>query len=123
MDGKSESPLNYPNFISSPPNQLKALLTNEGFIKLIKSTDDENLVVEALPTVEVAKKAPVNLALILTASSSTKCSEKSQEHTIADLRANILLDEDDDGHKLTPREVFMATICQVSLQSLANQEN
>lgn len=120
MDGKSESPLNYPNFISSPPNQLKALLTNEGFIKLIKSTDDENLIVEALPTVEVAKLAPVNLASILTASSSTKCSEKSQEHRIADLRPNILLDEDDDGHKLTPREVFMATICQVSVHSFVD---
>lgn len=122
MDGKSESPLNYPNFISSPPNQLKALLTNEGFIKLIKSTDDENLIVEAMSAAKVAKEAPVNLASILTASSSTRSTEMSQEHRIADLRPNLLLDEDNEGHKLTPREVFMATICQVSFHIFVSRE-
>lgn len=120
MDGKSESPFKYPNFISSPPNQLKALLTNEGFIKLIKSTDDENLVVEALPTVELTKETTEHLASILTASSSTKKSGKLQEHRITDLRANVLLDEDDDGYKLTSREVFMATICQVAILGFVN---
>lgn len=105
MDGKSTSPFYFPINISSPPNQLKALLTTDGIIKLINSTDDGKIVVaefrEEAPSIHECRKPEKLLVKEFLAPT--------------DLRPNLFSTDYGDEFKIRPREVFMATICQVNL--------
>lgn len=102
MDEKS-SPLNNPIYNSTPPNQLKAILTNDGFIKIMKTTDEENIVVQVLH--DRAR------------STETNSSKKSQQRSVEIENISNVEDNDrDDDYTLKPRETFMATICHVNFR-------
>lgn len=112
MDEKSAVPLNNPINKSSPLNQMKAILTTDGSIKIFFSTDERTDIKEQF----LSKDA----TLINVAKDPSFSSSSRSNRAPIDLR-KVYHDGDnetDEKHfhifKQTPRQVFMSTVCHVS---------
>lgn len=120
MDEKSADPLKNPNNKSSPFNQMKAILTTDGFIKIIYSTDELKLGIKE-------KFLSKDATLINVAKESTSSSSAESKRTPIDLR-NVCHDESENNEdyshnfKQTPRQVYMSTVCHVSLLIRADSD-
>lgn len=112
MDEKSIDPIKYPINKSSSLNQMRAILTTNGFIKIVFSDDLQLDIKENFLSKEASS------ANITIESKASAVSTKSKPITI-DLKKGF---QDDYDHcsefKQSPRQVFMSTICHVRFLDL-----
>lgn len=117
MDEKSADPLQYPINKSTPPNQMRAILTTNGFIKIVLSDEPLSDNKEKFLSKEASTANLPNEPIV-----SALCVEKSFQETVV-LKEDFKNDNNQYlEFKQTPRQVFMSTICHVRfIEQFINQ--
>ena len=105
MDEKSIDPNKIPINNSSPPNQMRAILTTNGFIKIVLSDEPLSDIKQKFLSKEACSSNVLN--------DSKVSAEKNSQESINLKKVTQNDSNNFSEFKQTPRHIFMSTICHV----------